>query len=113
MRPWSAYLGSMNVRLTEWFAITLRGEYLRDDDGFHTGAVAQTGVVGRNYLKSGTAALCFKVPTGVGEVFDPIYVNIEWRYDRSNRRLWTERDPSNVGTETHASTFAFQVFFYF
>lgn len=110
---WDAYLGSINVRLTEWFAVTLRGEYIRDRHGFHTGAVRQTGVAGPNYLKSGTAALCFKLPTGVGEVFDPLFINLEYRYDRSNRRLWSSRGPSSTGDETHSSTFAFQVFFYF
>lgn len=110
---WEAYLASATFRVTEWLGLTLRGEYIKDNHGFQTGAVRQLGVVRSNHLKSFTVALLFKIPLGDGEVFDPLFINVEYRYDRSNHELYTGRSPSGLGDETHASQVAFQVFFYF
>jgi hypothetical protein len=110
---WNAYLASLNVRLTPWFAVTMRGEYIHDEDGFHTQLVRLTGRTGQHHLKSGTVALLFKVPTGDGGVFDPLFINLEYRYDKSDQKIYTSHSPSDVGDATHASQLAFQVFFYF
>lgn len=109
---WEAYLASATVRVIDRLGPTLQGEYIETTTA-STRAVRMLGARRSYHLKSFTVALLFEIPTGGGEVFDPLFINVEYRYDRSNHELYTSRSPSGVGDETHASQVAFQVFFYF
>lgn len=107
---WTGYQLSATLQVLPWMGVTLRGEYIDDHDGVQTGALTVGSQ--HHHLRSFTTALLFKVPLG-NKVVEEFFINLEWRYDRSNQRLYTNHSPSTTGDEHHRSQFALQVYLYF